>query len=50
VLEVEFVSAITPSLAVAMRRALIGKPIALQSGDAIGGVVTNRILTGVVIG
>jgi hypothetical protein len=50
VLEVEFVSAITPTLASAMRRALVGKPIALQSGDAIGGVVTNRILTGVVIG
>jgi hypothetical protein len=50
VLEVDFVSAITPTLASAMRRALAGKPIALQSVDTIGGVVSNRILTGVVIG
>ncbi|NJS14091.1 MAG: hypothetical protein HC788_05090 [Sphingopyxis sp.] len=50
VLDVEFVSAITPALAAALRRALVGKPIALKSGDEIGGSVTDRALTGIVIG
>lgn len=50
VLDVEFVSAITPLLATAVRRALVGKAIALRSGDAIGGGATSRVLTGVIIG
>ncbi len=50
VLEVEFVSAITPALAAAMRTALVGKAIAIKSREGIGGEVMDRTLTRVVIG
>lgn len=50
VLDVEFMSPITPGLAAAMRKAMVGRPLAARSGDMIGGLASERILTGVVIG
>lgn len=50
VLEVEFVTTITPSLALAIRTAFVGIPLAPQSGSPIGGVVYERLLSGVTVG
>ena len=50
VLDVDFVSAITPPLATALRSSLIGKRIAHVEGDLIGGMTSEKLLSGIVIG